>query len=80
MAELERLGDSDEWADCLLFVLDRSGWTVTVRPGLGGGRLVIARQDGVEVRHQADTLAGAARPVLERAARYRRLTLLPGGA
>lgn len=77
MGELERLGDSDAWADCLLFVLDRSGWTVTVRPGLGGGVLVIARRDGVELRHQGDTLVEAMRPVFERAAKHRRLTLVP---
>jgi hypothetical protein len=73
MAELERLGDSDGWGETLIFLLRHAGWTVAVRPGLGGGRLVIATRRGVEIRHQADRLAAAAYPVFRAALRSRRL-------
>lgn len=78
MGELERLGQSDVWGETLLWVLRRAGWTVIVRPALGGGHLVIARMGRIEVCHIAATLVDAAKPVFDAAARSGRLAVTGG--
>lgn len=76
MAELERLGNTDEWAGCLVFLLEHAGWEITMRPALGGGHLVIARRGNAVVKHQAEVLADAVYPVFQAALLTRRLRLV----
>lgn len=73
---LERLGESREWGDSLLRLLEVGGWTVDRRPAaLERGVLVIASKNGHEVRDSAETLAEVAGRVFEAAIRVQRLEL-----
>lgn len=73
MTGLERLGESDAWGETMLWVLERDGWSVTRRPSLGEGSLVIASCGNVSIRVMHESFVGAARIVLDLAGRSRRL-------
>lgn len=76
MGELERLGETEEWGRTLIWLLGQAGWTVTIRPAIGEGVLVIARRGACEIKHQGPTLADVAYPVFNAAMRTRRLELV----
>lgn len=76
MGELERLGESDEWAKTLIWLLGKCGWTITVRPALGSGRLVLAERGGCRIQNAGGTLAAATYPVFRAAMKTRRLALV----
>lgn len=69
MAGLERLGESDEWGETLIWLLRRGGWTVVRTRAFAGGEFVIARHQstGRELRAAGERLAHAAYPVFRAA-------------
>jgi hypothetical protein len=69
---LERLGSTNEWGHVLLGLLECAGWTVTRRPTVGDGVLLIVIGHGTSVSAAGDTLTGAAAPLFERVMALRR--------
>lgn len=59
--ELERLGETQEWGELMLHLLQLQGWTVTVRPLFSNsGVLVLAERDRVIVYRKGDSIADVA--------------------
>jgi hypothetical protein len=64
---MERLGESIEWGELQLRLLELAGWTIERRPTIGGGVLVFASKAGATVSAAGDTLAEASSALFQRA-------------
>jgi hypothetical protein len=67
---LERLGDSTGFAGALVEVLLDAGWTVGEHEAFGGGVLMLAAKDGVELAAEGRTRAQTACRLLCRVAAF----------
>ncbi len=56
----QRLGETYEWGEMLLRLVELAGWKVERATGFGGGVLLFARNRGREVTLRRDTFAEAA--------------------
>ena len=63
---MERLGGTVEFGRALQSLLEAAGWTISERPLLGGGVLLIASGHGTSVEACADEYAGAIGALFER--------------
>jgi hypothetical protein len=73
LGSIERLGETTEFRSLLLKLLRLQGWTVDERPAFGGGWLVIASKNGVEVCRKGDSLAEISTEVFKEATRAQAL-------
>lgn len=64
---MERLGESVEWGELLVSLLEQAGWEIERRPLIGDGVILIATGHGTSVSAAGDTFTGAAAPLFERA-------------
>lgn len=65
-AELERLGETEEWKSQLVRLIELAGWKVTERTLFGGGVLLIAIGFGTSVAAAGEVYAEAAGVLFER--------------
>jgi hypothetical protein len=63
---LERLGQTQEWGEVLVGLLEQAGWRITQRELIDGGVVLTATGCGTSVSAAGDTSAAAAAPLFER--------------
>lgn len=69
---LERLGQTQEWGQVLVGLLEQAGWEITESGLVDGGVVLTATGHGTSVSAAGDTYAAAAAPLFERAMALRR--------